>query len=264
MQGFSVSGAAISSLSIVPAAPTLPLGTSMQLKVNGTFTDGSIHDVTQQVAWNVNAPAVASISGGGLATGLQVGSTGIVASLNNIDTSDTITVQPLFTVAYFDAVSGVDSTIRITNPATTEQSLCAMVYVFDQDQQMSECCGCLISDNGLLTLSLNKDLLSNPLTGVQSKSGTMMLVSASEPASGLCNASTITPAGAVLAWSTHLPQSGTTSSSEVPFSSAPLTSTLSAALQAQCAFIQQLGSGQGLCSCGGSKPNTSVSALKNR
>jgi hypothetical protein len=114
---------------------------------------------------------------------------------------------------------------------------------------MSECCGCLVSQDGLLTLSLNKNLLSNPLTGVASKSGTVMLVAAVYAGNTTCNASAITPAGTVLGWSTHL---NSTSSLEDPFSSAPLPSTLSSALQAQCSFVQQLGSGQGQCTCGAS------------
>jgi hypothetical protein len=248
-ENVSVSGPALTSLNLSPAGPTVPIGSSLQLSVTGNYSDGSTQNVTSQVAWSVVTPAIASITSGGLASGLQVGSTVIEASLSGVQTSDTLTVQPLFTVAYFDATSGIDSTIRITNPATSGENLCAMVYVFDQDQQMSECCGCLVSQDGLLTLSLNKNLLSNPLTGAASKSGTVMLVAADYAGNTTCNASAITPAGTVLGWSTHL---NSTSSLEDPFSSAPLPSTLSSALQAQCSFVQQLGSGQGQCTCGAS------------
>jgi hypothetical protein len=249
----SVSGPVLSSLTLAPAGPTVPLGSSLQLAVTGTYSDGSKQDVTQQITWNIDTPSIAIITGGGMVSGMQVGTTGIEASMNGIQTSDTLTVQPLLTVAYFDATSGVDSVFRITNPGTTGQDLCAMVYIFDQDQQMSECCGCTVSQDGLLTLSLNKNLLNNPLTGVPSKSGTVMLVAADQASNASCNASGMTPAGTVLAWSTHLPQSksGLMSSAEEPFSNSPLSATLSSALQAQCSFVQQLGSGQGLCSCGG-------------
>ena len=127
-----------------------------------------------------------------------------------------------------------------------------MIYIFDQDQQMSECCGCLVSQDGLLTLSLKKDLLSNPLTGVASTTGTVMLVSAKQLSVGGCNAASMIPAGTVSGWATHLPQSktGALSSAETPFSNSPLGTTQSSSLQAQCSFIQQLGSGQGLCGCG--------------
>lgn len=247
-----VSAPALSTLSLVPAGPTLPLGGTLQLSVTGTFSDGSTQDVTQQVTWNLDNATIASISATGLVSGLQIGTSGIEASLNGVQVSDVLTVQPLFTISYFDATSGADSTIRVTNPAITGQDLCAMVYVFDQDQQMSECCGCSISQDGLLTLSLNKNLLNNPLTGVKSKTGTVLLIAADESSNTSCNASSITPVGMVIAWATHLPQSasGLMSSSEEPLSNSALSPTLSAALQAQCSFVQQLGSGQGVCSCG--------------
>ena len=235
----NVSAPVLSSITLAPAGPTVPLGSSLQLTITGTYSDGSTQDVTQQATWNIDTPTIATITSGGVVSGLQVGTTGVEASINGVQTSDTVTVQPLLTVSYFDATSGIDSTIRVTNPGTTGQDLCAMVYVFDQDQQMSECCGCLVSQDGLLTLSLKNDLLSNPLTGVTSTSGTVMLVSGQQLSSGGCNASTVTPAGTVVAWATHLPQSksGALTSAEVPFSTSPLSSILSSSLQAQCSFL---------------------------
>jgi hypothetical protein len=250
VKNLDVSAPVLSSIQLAPAGPTVPLGGSLQLTITGTFSDGSTQDVTQQVTWNIDTPTIATITSGGVVSGQQVGTTGVEASLNGLQASDTVTVQPLLSVAYFDATSGVDSTIRVTNPGTTGHDLCAMVYIFDHDQQMSECCGCLVSQDGLMILSLKKDLLSNPLTGVASTSGTVMVVSAQQQATSACNAAAMTPAGTVVAWATHLPQSGTLSTAETPFSTSPLSVTLSSSIQAQCSFIQQLGSGQGLCGCG--------------
>lgn len=248
----AVSAPALASIALIPAGPTVPLGSTLQLALTGTYSDGSTQDVTGQATWNLETPGIASVTPSGVVTGLQVGATGIEAALNGVQTSDTLTVQPLLAVDYFDAGSGADSTIRVTNPALTGQDLCAMIYVFDKDQQMSECCGCLVSQDALLTLSLRKSLLSNPLTGVASTSGTVMVVPAAQSASGLCNASSVTPAGTLLAWSTRLPasQSGSSVATEDPFSSSPLTAASAAAVQAQCSFVQQLGSGQGICGCG--------------
>ena len=66
--------------------------------------------------------------------------------------------QDFFKINYFanNGVAGApDATVRIDNPgsdAVTESgvngegvsNLCAMIYVFDNDQQLSECCGCLL------------------------------------------------------------------------------------------------------------------------
>ena len=49
--------------------------------------------------------------------------------------------------------------------------------MFDSYQEMSECCGCLVSPDGLLTFSLNDDLTSNPPTGVTLSTGVIKIVS---------------------------------------------------------------------------------------
>lgn len=40
-----------------------------------------------------------------------------------------------------------------------------MIYVLDAYQVMTERCACAESPNGLRTLSVNKNLTNNPLTG---------------------------------------------------------------------------------------------------
>ena len=246
----AVSTAALASISISPPNPTMPLGSSQQLAATGLYTDGSTHDVTQSVTWNVDNPVIANVSGTGVATAEQIGTTGVESSLGDIVGSATLTVQPLAAVGYFTHITpDADATIRITNTGSTGLNLCAMVYVFDQDQQMAECCGCVISPDGLRTFSLSKDFLGNPLTGVSPVAGSVTIVTADYMSNPSCNAASITPSGIGIAWTTHLqnPQSSTT---EVPLSFTSLSSTLSSALQAQCSFIQQLGAGQGICGCG--------------
>src|SRR5579862_3331876 len=50
----------------------------------------------------------------------------------------------------------------ITNGScTSEADECAMIYVFDNDQEMGECCGCPITPNELVTLSVAEQLASN-------------------------------------------------------------------------------------------------------
>jgi hypothetical protein len=229
------------------------LGSSRQLAATGLYTDGSMHDVTQSVTWNVDNPVIAKVSGMGVATAQQVGATGVESSLGGIVESVTLTVQPLAAVGYFTHITGdADATIRITNTGSTGQNLCAMVYAFDQDQQMAECCGCRISPNGLRTFSLSKDLVGNPLTGTSPIAGSVTIVTADYVSNPSCNAASITPSGIGIAWTTHLqnPSVDEPATTEEPLSFTPLNSTLSSALQAQCSFIQQLGGGHGICGCG--------------
>jgi len=58
-----------------------------------------------------------------------------------------------------------DSLVRAVNPThnDTKQlgTLCAMIYVFDDTEQLQECCGCPITPDGLRTLSVVNNLSSN-------------------------------------------------------------------------------------------------------
>jgi surface antigen len=249
----AVSAAQLTSINISPTKPVIPLGSQQSLVAIGAFTDGSNQDLTQTVTWTVDKPDVASISLGGVATAQKVGTTSVRSSLQGVSGAAMLTVQPMASVGYFTKpATNQDTAVRITNPAITGKNLCAMLYVFDQDQQMTECCGCQISQDGLRTLSVNKDLLSNPLTGVQSLSGTIMLVPADYASNTSCNASAIAPSGKALAWSTHVQNvsSSVPTVTEDAFSATPLSDTQSNALQAQCYCVQQLGRGHGICSCG--------------
>jgi hypothetical protein len=249
----TVSSPALASISISPLNPTVPLASSLQLAAIGSFTDGSTQDLTTSVAWSVDDDSIAKMSSTGTATALHVGSTAAEAAFSGIQSSTTILVEPIGAVSYFTTgPSGIDTTLRVTNPGADESNLCAMVYVFDQDQQMAECCGCRISQDGLRTWSLNKDLIGNPLTGRVPITGSILLVTADYVGNQSCDSSSINPTGMSIAWSTHLqtlsPNASTVS--EEPLSEIPLNATLTSALQAQCKFVQQLGGGQGICSCG--------------
>jgi hypothetical protein len=67
------------------------------------------------------------------------------------------------------AIPQPDAIVRLVNPnggpdglfSTEEHPVCAMIYVFDDDQEMQACCGCPVSSAGLLTLSSNRDLRAN-------------------------------------------------------------------------------------------------------
>jgi hypothetical protein len=249
----TVSPAALASVSVSPANPTMPLASNQQLIVTGLYTDGSIHDVTQSATWNVDNPAIAKVSGGGVALALQSGTTSVESNVGGIVGSIVLTVQPMAAVGYFThATADADATIRITNTGSTGQKLCVMAYIFDQDQQMTECCGCQITPDGLRTFSLSKDFLSNPLTGVYAVAGSIMMVPSDYSSNPSCNAASITPSGLAIGWSTHLQQvtSNQSTTTEEPLSSTPLGSNLLSSLQAQCNFVQTLGGGHGSCSCG--------------
>jgi hypothetical protein len=176
--------------------------------------------------------------------------------------------QDVFTVNYFanNNVSGApDATVRVTNPGThfllvpgptaddeATGNLCAMVYVFDNDQQMDECCGCFTTPDGLRTFSVKKDLTSNPLVGTVVNNGDIKIVSAEVNNSPCDPTSNVFPAPALRAWATHIQNKVGTAYpiTETAFSDATLSAGELSSLQADCYFINRLGSGHGICSCG--------------
>jgi hypothetical protein len=162
--------------------------------------------------------------------------------------------QDVYKVNYFsnNAAPAPDATVRIDNPGLTYGNLCAMIYVFDADQQLSECCGCVESHNGLRTLSVRSNLTSNPLTGVVSRNGVIKVVSAAVNNSPCDPTSNVSPKANLRVWVTHIqnPVGAAYPITETESSDSTLGATELANLQAQCAFINILGSGQGVCSCG--------------
>uniref|UniRef100_A0A372IUR0 Uncharacterized protein n=1 Tax=Paracidobacterium acidisoli TaxID=2303751 RepID=A0A372IUR0_9BACT len=162
--------------------------------------------------------------------------------------------QDVFKVNYFSNNAGAapDATVRIDNPGLTYGNLCAMVYVFDADQQLTECCGCVETHNGLRTLSVRRDLTSNPLTGVISSNGVIKIVSAAVNNSPCDPTSNVKPTANLRAWVTHIqnPVGTAYPITETESSDSTLGASELANLQAQCSFVNILGSGHGICSCG--------------
>jgi hypothetical protein len=162
--------------------------------------------------------------------------------------------QDVYKLNYFsNNVAGApDGTVRIDNPGLTYGNLCAMIYVFDADQQLSECCGCVETHNGLRTLSVQRDLTSNPLTGRISTNGVIKIISAAVNNSPCDPTANVSPKANLRAWGTHIqnPVGAAFPITETEYSDSTLGATELANLQAQCAFINILGSGQGVCSCG--------------
>src|SRR5581483_4527753 len=145
-----------------------------------------------------------------------------------------------------------DGTVQITNPGTSGRTVCAMIYVFYPDEEMTECCGCTVTPDDLRTLSINGDLTANPLVGIKATTGVIKIVSSKYPTSGVCDPRTLTPTPATRDWATHILglSTGGYVITEEEFQSATLGSTEVSSLQAGCSAIVLEGSGHGICTCG--------------
>jgi hypothetical protein len=97
-----------------------------------------------------------------------------------------------YNVGYFDVhepigangTGGGDNVVKLIQttaaaPTPGPGNLCAMIYVYDDDEEQGECCGCLLTPNQLLDLSVAKDLTSNwEFTTPDNDNGVIKIVSA--------------------------------------------------------------------------------------
>jgi hypothetical protein len=177
-----------------------------------------------------------------------------------------------FQVRYAANLTVGDSYINFTNDGASSTStgletggfqngnLCVNVYAYSPDEQLVSCCSCLVSPNGLASLSVVNDLVSNTLTPIRPSAAVVKLIGSTGVA-GTCNAATVTRtdanpmANGLLAWGTtvHLlpvtngTPAGTYALTETPFSRATLTNTELSRMTQLCSFIQANGSGYGIC-----------------
>ena len=163
--------------------------------------------------------------------------------------------QSPYRVEYFNNAhtSGApDATLRLDNDgAAAGANLCADIFVFDSDEEMSECCSCLETPDGLRTLSINADLTANPLTGVVLSTGVIKIV-AQGPVNNTCpvpNKVATVAAGEIQGWATHI-QNSNFAETETASQVSTLSATEQTRLARQCGAILAVGSGKGICSCG--------------
>jgi hypothetical protein len=168
-----------------------------------------------------------------------------------------------FTTNYFsnNTASGApDATLRYTEhygALLVNGELCANIYVFAADQQISECCACPITANGLVTTSVKKQLTANPLTGVVPNNGVVQIISSLPEPNGACDPTIFglpatAPFPEVDSWMTHIQNKVGTA---FPITEGEgveelLTGGEYEDLVLDCSFVQEFGSGQGVCSCG--------------
>lgn len=176
------------------------------------------------------------------------------------------TLTDVLKVDYFsnaNTAGAPDGTLRMTNPGTSGGNNFAFIFVFDPEQEMSECCACELTPDNLQTFSVDSDLTSNPLTGVTLTTGAIKILSVGPaPVTGTAastaktNGSALTVRSSVFviepairAWTTHI-QNSNFAETETASQDATLSAAEAGRLGAECSSILLDGSGHGICSCG--------------
>jgi hypothetical protein len=165
-----------------------------------------------------------------------------------------------------------DGTLRVINdgseataaPEGVENgTLWAAIYVFDDSQELRSCCACVITSDGLLSESVNKELTANEFTGRgEMTRGVIKVISSSTwdptapwPSTGLRGYMTH-----IQATSTTFPAPGPGNKvnavekgpffvTETALSDSNLSWTEQSNLGTLCSYGLTIGSGYGLCPC---------------
>lgn len=111
----TVTAAALVSVNVTPANPSIAKGTKQQFTATGTYTDSSTQNLTGAATWSSSNTSAATISNAagsnGLATSVAAGTTTITAMSGNISGSATLTVTPAVLTAL--AVSPANTSISV-------------------------------------------------------------------------------------------------------------------------------------------------------
>lgn len=90
----TVSPAYLVGITLTPAAPSMPLGTSRQLTATGTYSDASTQDITGQVSFSSSDEVVAWVSPTGEVRARAQGTATVAAVLGGVSGSTPVTVTP--------------------------------------------------------------------------------------------------------------------------------------------------------------------------
>ncbi len=158
-----------------------------------------------------------------------------------------------YAVTYYsnaNTTGAPDATVRVINDGDTGGTLCAAFYVFDDSQEMQECCSCPVTADGLISESVNRYLLANSLTSFVNHRGVIKVVSTA-PNSGVCDPTKGAATAGIRGWATHIQRATSGYAiTETELHDANLASAELAGLQQFCSFEIILGSGRGTCNCG--------------
>jgi hypothetical protein len=177
-----------------------------------------------------------------LAIALMLGGTALAQNVGD---------NSIYFVTYYsnaNTTGAPDETVRLINDGDTGGNLWASFYVFDDSQELQECCSCEVTPDGVLSESVNTELTANSLTGKKNTRGVIKVISSSTSPGDPTNN---TLKAGLRGWATHV-QSLTKSAygvTETALADSNLVSSEQSLLQNLCSYAIQLGSGTGTCSC---------------
>jgi hypothetical protein len=157
-------------------------------------------------------------------------------------------------VTYFanNIAAAPDATVRFVNDGESTVNrdgiLYASIYVFNDSQELTECCSCPVTADGILSESVRNQLTTNPITGVKPPRGVIKVISSTTESDVNTGFAPNTPAPGLRGWATHIQSVANKypygpaaySQTETRFADANLTSGEQGTLQLLCYYDNQL------------------------
>lgn len=148
----TITAAALQSIAVTPANPSLNLGNSEQFTATGTFSDGSTQNLTNSATWTSSNPSVASVTSSGLASGAGPGTSTIKAASGSIAGSTTITYSAVTPTLVSIAVTPGNFSIAL---GTTQQFTATGTYTNGTTQNLTAQVT-WASSSSILTITTNQ------------------------------------------------------------------------------------------------------------
>ena len=123
---------------------------------------------------------------------------GVAAQAQYVDNS-------VFFTTYYSAnqANAPDATLRVINDGDSAGTLWANIFVFDDSEELTQCCSCLVTPDGLLSESVKLNLTANPLRNIVNTRGVIKVVSSLTPYLAP-SFSTEAPYPGLRVWMTHI------------------------------------------------------------
>jgi len=133
-----------------------------------------------------------------------------------------------------------DATVRVINDGNWSQvnPLYASFYVFDDSQELTQCCSCATTADGITSESVNNELTAYPLRNIYNSRGVIKVISSTVYAAGPVGGNFTNKLQTGLrGWATHIQRANAAYAvTETPLADANLSASEESLLESLCMF----------------------------
>jgi hypothetical protein len=127
-----------------------------------------------------------------------------------VTTAPPTTASTYFTTYYSaNQANAPDEAVRIINDGSytaasggAPANLFAAIYVFDDSEELTQCCNCQVTPDGLLSESVKLNLTANPIRNIVNSRGVIKVISSTNAAT--LGAENPLPQSGLRVWATHI------------------------------------------------------------